>query len=75
MENPLPSTKVGEYVNSELLYYAEFFANFKHAGPPFSEGWAEWPAWCLQLIRAFDRAVDEVRAWREEQAYKNYTRG
>lgn len=69
-KKPLPSTKVNEYVNEELFYYAEFYSNYKHSGSPFSGGWVEWPLWCVQIIRAFDSAIDEVRAWREEQAYK-----
>ena len=71
---PLSSTKVGEYVNDELFYYAEFYSNFKHAGPPFSGGWAEWPQWCLQIIRAFDDTFEEVRAWRQEKAYREQAR-
>ena len=67
---PLSSTKIADYVNEELWYYVKFYSDFKHCGPPFAGGWTEWPPWCTQIITAFDRATDEVRAWREEQTYK-----
>ena len=73
-EKTLNSTRVGEFVNEELFYYAEFYANFKHSGSPFVGGWAEWPTWCLQVIRAFDFAVDEVRAWNERKEIQRMRR-
>ena len=69
-DKPINSCKVGEFVTGELLYYAEFYANYKHSGAPFNSGWVDWPVWCLQIIRAFDQTVDEIVSWRQEQSYK-----
>jgi hypothetical protein len=69
-KKPLASDKIGEYVNGEFLHYYQFYINTKHAGPPFSGGWTQWPPWVPQLLAYFDNAVDTVRAYNDCQAYE-----
>jgi hypothetical protein len=69
-DKPLPSNKIGDYVNGEFFHYYQFYINTKHAGPPFAGGWTEWPAWVAQLLTYFDNAIDVVRAHNERLAYE-----
>jgi len=66
----VPSSKIGEYVNAELDYYLRFYNYTKHAGPPLSGGWTDWPPWIPQLLVYFDNAVDAVGAHNEREAYQ-----
>jgi hypothetical protein len=58
---PVPSNRVGEYVNHEFWYYYEFYTRCKSAGPPFPAGWTEWPPWIPQLLAAFDPVLESKR--------------
>jgi len=69
-KKPVASNKIGKYVNGELGHYLQFYTNTKHAGPPFSGGWTEWPAWIPQLLAHFDNAIDIVKAHNERLAYQ-----
>ena len=69
-EKPISSSKIGEHVNSELIYYWKIYQNTKCSGPPLPSGWIEWPAWLPQLILHFDNAIESVRSYNEGQAYK-----
>jgi len=61
LDEPLLSSKIGEYVTNELLFYYRFYLNTKHSGPPFSAGWTSWPPWVPQLILCFDNAIEAVQ--------------
>jgi hypothetical protein len=65
-DEPLNSLEIGNYLNPEFFYYYKFYASCKHAGPPLSGGWTEWPCWILQLITHFDSAIETVRAHRRQ---------
>jgi hypothetical protein len=59
-EKPIRSNEIEEYLDEGFWYYLDVYYTYKHAGPPFSTGWSEWPAWFLTLIRAFDRVYAEI---------------
>ena len=69
-EKPVISSKIGEYVNSEFLYYYQVYSNTKHCGQPLAGAWTDWPGWIPQLMSHFDSAVDKVRAHNEREAYR-----
>ena len=61
------SYKVEEYVNDEFVYYYNFYLSCKHAGLPFSCGWAELPPWVVQLMATFDRVMEAERVHGERK--------
>ena len=69
-ENPVLSTKIEGYLNAVFWHYYQFYFNTKHAGPPLSGGWTEWPPWIPQLLSYFDNAIEVVKLDAEKQAYK-----
>jgi hypothetical protein len=54
IEKPIPSTKVGKYLNDDFWYYYGVYKNCKAFGPPHGGAWIHEPRWVLYLVRFFD---------------------
>ncbi|MDR1390671.1 MAG: hypothetical protein LBJ31_11940 [Treponema sp.] len=69
VEKPVPSNKIGEYVNYEFWHYYHFYTKCKSAGPPLPYGWLDWPVWIVQLMTHFD-AVLKSKQRREDSEFQ-----
>jgi hypothetical protein len=58
---PIRSDRVEDYVNADFWFYYNFYNNCKHAGPPYSCAWPDWPPWVVQMIALFDTILDREK--------------
>ena len=72
---PVPSNQVSKYINREFEHYYVFYTDFKVAGaPPYTTGWLDWPEWILQLVKAFDHVIEQVKSHYEKEAYRDWNK-
>ena len=74
-DKPIPSSKIGDYIDAEFFHYYNFYTYTKHAGAPMSGGWLEYPEWIPQLLANFDNTFDVIKAHYEREAYKGINHG
>jgi len=52
--NPIPDSKIGNYINDEFNYYLSIYENNKMFGFPY-KNWFEMPKWLIDLHKLFNQ--------------------
>lgn len=61
IEKAMSTRSIGKYYTAELFHYLEFYHNCQRCGFPYAS-FLEAPAWVPQLLEAFDRVYEQVKA-------------
>lgn len=62
IKKPVPSTKIGKYLNSEFFHYLSIYKNVKNYGLPYKT-FLDAPQWLLDLIDKFDAVTEEYNRY------------
>jgi hypothetical protein len=68
ISKPIPSNKIGKYLNSEFYHYLEIYKNIKNYGLPY-KSFLDAPKWLLNLIDRFDTITEEYNRYKSIKGY------
>jgi hypothetical protein len=68
ISKPIPSNKIGTYLNDSFYYYLNIYKNIKRFGLPY-DNWTLSPKWLLKMIDVFDEIQNEYERYKISNGY------